>query len=163
MEAKSSAEQVLESMGLTLDEVREADETLRGRPKERDGRICICGHPVNRHTVTSGVVLCKPTRMECPCRKVRPVLDVSDTRAFLRKTAGPGPEHALSRGLRGLTDGRQGAGGAERSAEWVVDLECDRCGGNTRVVPAPVTSSGNVVHEPTGYDALLCAECLAEV
>lgn len=152
-----SGESVLESMGMTLDEVREVDDALRAKPRERDGRICACGHPVGRHADIAGLVLCKPTRMACPCKRIRAVLDVSDTRPFLRKTAGPGPEHALSRGLRGLVDGRAGA-----TAEWVVDLECDRCGAEGPVTPAPVTSTGLVVREPTGHDALLCSACLEE-
>jgi hypothetical protein len=51
-----------------------------------------------------------------------------------------------------------------KSAEWIVDLKCDRCGKVDEIVtPVPVTKSGHATSHATGYDALLCQECREEV
>jgi hypothetical protein len=136
----------------SIDEAREADDSLLSRPAERDGRICACGHPMARHTNLGGIVLCKPTRMECPCKNARAVLDSDDVRGFLRKTAGGGPMHALGRGVQAsLSKGVK--------VEWIVEMRCDRCKKEGPVSPVPVTKTGFSVDYATGYDALLCADC----
>lgn len=152
------AKDALAALGLDMNEVLEADLILRSRPPKRDGRICICGHGVTKHTVNEvGLVNCKPSKMECPCKKVRAVLDAEDTRPFLRRTQGAGPEHALSRGLAALAMNG-------KSAQWIIDLECDRCHEHSdQLVPVPVTKNGHAAHEPTGFDALLCPTCREEV
>lgn len=153
----SDATNPLTALGMDLDEVLEMDSVLRTRPSERDGRICICGHGVSKHSELAGAVNCKPSKMDCPCKKIRPVLDAEDTRPFLRKTQGGGPMHALSRGLASLVS-------SGKQAEWIVDLKCDRCGDQSdRLVPVPVTQSGTAVTEATGFDALLCPKCREEV
>lgn len=147
-------EELLASMGITMAEAEEASDAARVKPGgDRDGRICVCGHAVARHTVTNGAVYCKPTRMECPCKKVRAVIEVDDTRPFLRRTAGSGAMHALSLGLVGLAQ-------KGRGAKWLIELKCDRCGAeDANVVPAAVTANGVGVSYPTGYDVLLCPSC----
>jgi hypothetical protein len=140
------------AMGISLEEAVEVDEAMRDRPAGRDGRVCICGHGAGRHTVANGVVYCKPARMDCPCKKLRPVVEAEDTRAFLRKTGGAGPMHALVRGMSAVIS-------AGKRVEWIVDLKCDKCGAEGHVVPVPVTRNGIVMAEPTGYDALLCVSC----
>lgn len=140
----------------TLEETAAADRQLIARGGPRDGRICTCGHPVSRHTQVAGIVLCKPTRMECPCKTVRAVLEASDTRSFLRKTSGGGALHALSRGLYAALQ----KGG---SVEWIVDQQCDRCKKPGPVSPVPVTQRGTATDQATGYDALLCGQCRSEV
>lgn len=148
-----SAKSALEALGMDMDEVLGIDEGLRVRPSHRDGRICLCGHGLSRHTLVDGIVSCVPSKMSCPCRNIRAVLDVEDTRPFLRKTQGPGPEHALSRGLAVLAaSGKEG--------HWIIDLECDKCGEHSdRLSPVCVTATGVMVRMPTGYDALLCPTC----
>lgn len=153
----SSAKNPLAALGMDLDEVLEMDSVLRTRPTVRDGRICICGHGVSKHSELAGLVNCKPSKMDCPCKKVRPVLDAEDTRPFLRKTQGGGPMHALTRGLASLI-----ASGKE--ADWIIDLRCDRCMGESdHLIPVPVTQGGTAVTHATGYDALLCQKCREEV
>jgi hypothetical protein len=143
-------------MDFSLEEALEEDEKLRQRPAERDGRICLCGHPVSRHTVVNGLVFCKPTRMECPCKKVRAVIDTNDVRPFLRKTEGSGPMHALGRGLAAaITKGLD--------VVWLVEKKCDRCGTEGPVAPVPVTQRGGATRSATGFDALLCQACRQEV
>jgi hypothetical protein len=151
-----SGEDALSMLGLSVEEIDKAEEEL-GTRGPRDQRICVCGHPVSRHTMTSGVVYCKPARMECPCKKIRPVLEAQDTRAFLRKTEGLGGMHALSRGIRAIL-------AKGKSVRWIVDLECDRCGSSSEtVIPAAVTQRGIPTEHATGFDALLCPKCATEI
>lgn len=153
----SSASDALAALGLDVDEVMEIDSTLRTRPAVRDGRICLCGHGVGKHLEVGGVVLCKPSKMDCPCKKLRPVIDAEDTRPFLRKTQGGGASHALTRGLAALAE-------SGKDANWIVDLVCDRCGKEHKsLTPVPVTKDGRAVSAATGYDALLCPDCREEV
>jgi len=158
-----SALAALEAMGLSVEEVQQAEqemlESLGGRRYRThvDPRICICGHPVGRHTIAEGMVFCKPSRMECPCKKCRPVVEVDDVRKFLRKTSGAGPLHALTLGIKKLAqDGK--------NVKWIVELVCDRCGAEgVPVSPTPVTQRGFAAQHATGYDALLCEKCRTEI
>lgn len=146
--------EALEAMGLSADRVIETDKALQQRGP-RDGRICMCGHGVSKHNAESNV--CQPSAMDCPCRVIRPVIEVEDTRVFLRKTAGGGEMHALARGLGALS-------ALGKSFEWLIDLKCDRCGAVDEVVtPVPVTSTGFATTYPTGYDAFLCRPCREEI
>lgn len=86
-----------------------ADESVKPKARERDGRICACGHPMSKHrevdVYEDGSLItysCYPTRTSCLCAEALPVLEVSDIRPFMRKTKGYGDQHALSLGLRGL-------------------------------------------------------------
>ena len=143
-------------MDFSLEEAAGEDERLRNKPVERDGRICLCGHQMSRHTIINGMVFCKPTRMECPCKKNRAVIDCNDVRPFLRKTEGSGPMHALGRGLAAaVTKGFE--------ITWLVEKKCDRCGTEGPVSPVPVTQRGISTNKPTGFDALLCQPCRQEV
>lgn len=139
-------------MDFSYEEALEADEKLRSRPAVRDGRICVCGHPVGRHMISTGITFCKPTRMECPCKKCRPVIESADVRPFLRKTEGSGRSHALGRGMAAAM-----SKGIEFS--WIVDMVCDRCEKAAPLSPVPVTQNGVAAQSATGYEALLCAEC----
>lgn len=151
-----TAKDALAAMGLDLNEVLTMDESLRTRPQKRDGRICVCGHGVTKHTVyPNGKVYCKPSKMECPCKNVRPVIDVEDTRPFLRRTEGGGSEHALTRGLAALA-------ASEKEAHWIIDLVCDTCGEyDESIQPVPTTADGRVAGGvgATGHDRLLCRAC----
>ena len=154
----TTAREALEMMGIDVDEALAMDESLIGKSMpNRDPSVCVCGHPSARHTVTNGVVYCKPTRMECPCRHVKPVLVAEDLRSFLRKTNGPGSMHALTRGIAAsLKKGK--------NVTWTVEAKCDRCGSSgTSVTPTPVTQGGIAVDYATGYDALLCPSCRDQV
>jgi hypothetical protein len=154
----TSAENALAMMGISVEEVDQADvELLEKRKHSVDRQVCACGHGMARHTVVAGVTYCKPARMECPCRKTRPVIETDDTRMFIRKTDGAGPAHALTRGIRAAVE-------KKKSVTWIVDLICDRCGEESHsIVPVPVTQSGHAASHATGYDALLCPDCRVEV
>ena len=145
-----------EHLDFTAEDVTNAKKEL-GRKKrlDRDNRICVCGHPVARHDTTYATY-CKPSKMECPCKKVRPVLQVGDVRCFLRKTTGAGVFHALGLGLQAAVE-------RGFSVHWLIDMKCDRCGKEGSLSPVPVTANGIAQEQATGYDALLCPTCRAEV
>lgn len=133
-------------------DVAEAEVELSKKNRlDRDNRICVCGHPISRHETTYGVY-CKPSKMECPCKKVRAVLQVGDVRCFLRKTSGSGAFHALGLGLKTAYD-------RGFAVEWLVEQKCDRCGAEEPVSPVPVTASGSIMQDATGFDVLLCKTC----
>lgn len=143
----------MDMMDFTVDDALEADRLMRARPNERDGRVCICGHAAGRHSTDYGVNQCTPSAMQCSCKTLRPVIESSDVRPFLRKTEGAGPLHALGRGM-----GVAIAKGA--TIEWLIELKCDRCGETgIKLTPVPVTQSGVGTNYDTGYNAMLCGEC----
>jgi hypothetical protein len=139
----------------TLEEALKIDAELTSR-KPRDGRICSCGHAAARHDVTSGVVYCKPSRLECNCRALKVVLESDDVRPFLRKTEGAGALHALGRGTAAAL--KKGI-----HFEWVIEPVCERCKTPGPISPVPVTKNGIAAREDTGYNVLLCATCRTEV
>lgn len=144
---------ILATMGIDLEEAIEIDQKLQNR-KPRDRRICLCGHGVVRHSDEYGAVQCRSNKWNCKCKEIQPVLEVEDTRLFMRKTEGPGAFHALSRGVLSAT-----AKGQEMS--WIDGtLVCHKCGSlDALLTVVPVTQAGIVQDTDTGYNALLCDEC----
>jgi hypothetical protein len=148
--ASNGAEDAFAFLDFDYEDVADAERKL-GR-LGLNKTICICGHPSGRHTMVSGITFCKPSRMECPCKAERLVLEVDDTRVFLRKTEGSGPLHALGRGMKAAKD-------AGKKVTWIVEMKCDRCEKAGPVSPVAVTQRGSLVNAATGYDALLCRKC----
>jgi hypothetical protein len=152
---KMNSDNPLEALGLTVDDVEKADQEKREKGP-RDRRVCVCGHGVSRHTNAHGAIYCKPARMECPCKKIQPVLETNDTRPFLRKTDGMGAQHALARGIKeAITRGK--------SVKWLIDMVCwnPNCGKTvTKLTPVPMTQRGTISGTATGFDVMLCDECL---
>jgi hypothetical protein len=168
----SSPNDFLAQMGIDPNEVDEFDDRQRkGGPLDR--RVCICGHAINKHKKpaepkdipwksgpTDGY-LCKPNGgMSCACRAPLPVLLVSDTRTFLRRTEGGGALHALIRGLRNMPE--------KATAEWLIERTCARCdatGDEYQIYPVPLTKTGKLVFDGAseGYDRFLCQKCREEV
>lgn len=138
--------------------------------KASDTRICICGHSMSAHSGTSSadrdaILLtgralkthCTPGRMNCPCSNARPVLLASDARKFMRKTAGPGMDHALGLGIAACRK-------ADKTVEWLVDMECERCKTTeAKLAPVALSPGGLVTNEPGADNALLCASCRSEL
>lgn len=137
------------------EEAEEKANEFKTDSYDRDGRICICGHPIKRHTSFNGISTCTPTRLICPCKKQRAVLETSDTRVFLRKTRGSGSSHALAQGILACKD--------KHEVKWLVEMKCDKCGTEGKVSPVAVSQRGVIMEEATGYDALLCQKCRTEV
>jgi hypothetical protein len=137
------------------EEAEEQAMAVSNETGDRDGRICVCGHPAKRHNIYSGIVSCSPTRLVCPCKKLKPVVETSDTRVFLRKTRGAGPSHALAQGI--FAASKKG-----HSVEWLIEMKCDKCGTEGKVSPVAVSQQGVVMYEATGFDVLLCQKCREE-
>lgn len=134
------------------EEAEEVIQEVARNPYNRDGAICLCGHPRSKHMASSIGYTCSPAKQFCPCKKLRVVAESSDTRYFLRKTLGAGPRHALSQGMKAAV--KSGA-----TVVWVGESSCDKCGEEKPVSPVPVTQGGIEMDEPTGFDVLLCIEC----
>jgi hypothetical protein len=154
-----TAEELLRQMGIDPEEAIEVDRSLTTK-KRRDRRICICGHGASRHIHDNGVSACVPSRLTCTCQMLRPVLEVDDTRKFLRKSSGPGTRHALIRGMTALIeDGK--------FANWIDELSCDKCEAKTLgIVPVPLSFGGRVAYsedDMSGKHVFLCQDCLEEI
>lgn len=126
--------------------------------REKDTRICICGHHANRHTqMDNGMVDCKVVKYECSCIKFRPVLKSTLVKPFIRTTTGIGTEHALLKGVAGAV--KLGA-----EIEWIVKPECDKCGKDAKVMPASLNPLNlKISNMGTRVNQLLCRECILEL
>ena len=174
----TDAKEFFSKLGVTAEEVdKKEDRQKRRGPVDR--RICLCGHGTNKHRnpeiededrnrYIDGVVAertygCYPNaKVMCPCRLPQPVIRVSDSRWFLRKTTGGGASHALIRGIRSLME-IEGA-----TVEWLVEPTCNKCGTKDlekSILPVPLTKAGRLTHDglSEGYDRFLCEECRMEV
>jgi hypothetical protein len=134
------------------EEALEVVNEVSKNPHHRDGGICLCGHPRSKHIEGPLGYTCAPAKQFCPCKKMRIVVESSDTRFFLCKTLGGGARHALSQGMIKAT--QKGA-----SVVWIETSNCDKCGEEKPVSPIPVSQRGNEMQEATGYDVLMCREC----
>lgn len=146
--------------GVLVEDVqRVVDEAgqRRASAAARDRKICVCGHPVRSHSGQPGQMLCKPTKMECPCPSVQPVLRVRDTRKFVWVTTGPGASHALALGLAQTI-------AKNLEYEWLVELRCFACEEeNDLLSPVAVTAGGAVSHHPEKVNGLLCPRCFGQL
>ena len=154
---KQSAIDALAMTGIELEELQDVGAALLKEPP-KDSRVCICGHSMNKHAVINGYVSCKPSRMSCPCKAVRPVLTSTNVRPFMRKSLGSGSAHALMQGIRKAIE-------LDADISWIEPPTCDyqkngsKCGSTEQVVPCLVTQNGFYTTEPTGYDVFLCVSC----
>ena len=166
----------LEAMGITSADV-DARDTRQKKGGPIDRRICMCGHPINRHKIhmtpenpkgvpwTEGPVpstgmLCRINAMNCSCKEPIPVLKVTDARSFLRTTEGSGPAHALIRGIRDIMP--------KATYEWLIDIKCQRCGvmgAEHKIQPVPLTKlqKRTLDGKSQGYDRFLCLNCREDV
>lgn len=152
----ATPDQILQSLGYDPEEAERVDTQLTQNARATDKRICICGHSIGRHDVSLGRPVCQVGKLSCSCREVRPMLIVTDTRPFIRKTEGSGLNHALLRGI-----------GAARKADIQIEKienewHCNKCEANgetLRLTPMSVTANGFPADYDTGYNVLLCDDC----
>jgi hypothetical protein len=150
----------LDSFDVDQDKLELIDKAVSQPPPRYDKRICICGHPISRHDPVTNI--CKPSRLDCPCKRKHAVLDVPNTRFFLAKTLGSGEKHALS---RGIFLARKGMGeDFDTRAEWLVPLKCENppCGKETKLFPVMCDPDGYRLYDAgkdQGVTAFYCEDC----
>lgn len=152
----------LAGFGVTREELLEAAKPGSGYQGVRDGRICACGHPMTRHAEMEGrpgetIRTCTPTRMACPCKQPKAVVEAADTRPFLRKTRGHGLQHALMAGIAALEekgkDWRWLDGWPKCELAGWPAAECDAGAG---VQPYSFNARGLARPEPEAFTMMLC-------
>ena len=150
----------LDAFDVNESDMKLVDEALRQSPRRNDKRICICGHPVSRHNETTKK--CRPSRFDCPCQRLHPVIEVPDTRYFLSRSNGSGEKHALT---RGIFLARKGMGeDFDSRASWLVDLICENpsCGKPTKLFPIRCDTDLFRIYDSDkdkGVTVFYCAEC----
>lgn len=148
---------VLASMGISFEEAKQISETLK-TTRLKDDRVCVCGHKMSNHSKTStGLVSCVPSRLQCPCNRMHPVLRSDNLRPFMRKTTGHGVLHALVLGLTKAIE-------IGATVEWIENpTRCEKCKEEASVKPVCVTKQGYKTTESVGWDSLLCDKCFKEL
>lgn len=155
----------LDAFDVDQEKLELIDQVVSQPPPRYDRRICICGHPISRHDPQTGI--CKPSRLDCPCKRKHAVLDVPNTRYFLGKTLGSGEKHALTRGI--FLARRAMGEDFDAKAKWLVELKCENpsCQAPTKLFPVMCDSDGYRVydHRPDGLNpdrgitAFYCEAC----
>lgn len=161
MKEQSSLE-ALESLGLSLDQAIKVDDSLRDRPRLRDGRVCICGHSKNRHKQAQGEWICNLPKFRCKCKNPHYVLEASDIRSFTRRTRGAGMNHALYRAIAANAQ-MEGETEEKKPITWLIEqpFVCmkPKCSSVTGVMITPVSEFGSAVDYESSHNAFLCIKC----
>lgn len=153
----------MDDFDIDLEEASEMNQTFRQTQRSNDRRICACGHAMSRHPFDKyqGVHYCKPGQYACPCIQKKPVIEVPNTRYFMRRSRGSGAKHALS---LGYVASREAIGEEEFSEKitWLIEPVCEICGVESKYYPVRVSKTGKVLldqDDDEGVTAFLCAEC----
>ena len=153
----------MDEFDLDFDEVAEMNDIFRSTVRSNDRRICICGHAMSRHRYDhiQNKHNCKPGQLTCPCLSPRAVIEVPNTRYFMRKGHGSGSKHALA---MGYAASKEALGEEEFSqvVKWLVPANCDICGTETKYYPVRVTPTGTVLldtDDDEGVTAFMCPDC----
>lgn len=159
--AEISDSNMFNRLGFNPDAAVKALETTDRSYRERNGLICSCGHPVAKHITNknTGAVLCKPGLLHCKCEYIHAVIEVPNTRFFMRKSLGNGPYHALSLGLVAAIKGA-----SKEQAEqikWVIPEMCEFCKAEgVPTSPTHVDKAKRVWEEPQTHNVLICEDCV---
>ena len=152
----------MDEFDLDLEEVKDYNEAYRRDSRNLDRRICACGHAMSRHHFNdfTGQYYCKPGALACSCINKKPVVEVPNTRYFMRKSHGSGPKHALVLGMVAAYE----AMGEDFTAtrKWLIPEQCEICGKEAKFYPVRVTVEGLPISdrdEDAGVTAFLCSEC----
>ena len=150
--SRESAE--LHDFGIDSQEMQTYMNSIKTGIGNPDRQVCICGHPLSRHTNFGASVSCSFARAFCGCRYPFSVLETQDLRPFAFNTSGMGKKHALSKGLYSLHQ-------IGKSARWIIDLTCFRCHVfSSYVIPVALTPDLRIT-DSTGEDnAFLCDNCI---
>ena len=148
------------ALGITDEQVKESDNRQKSRGRT-DKRLCMCGHGVSKHRwdKDTGLWNCRPNAASCPCKSPTAVIEVTNTKSFLRKTTGGGLSHALMAGLQGM---RELDTEKKESFKKLVAWACTFCGTEDNTVqPHPLTKEGYRIKDglSLGYDRFVCEAC----
>jgi len=152
----------VDEFDLDLQEASDMNAAYKQESRSLDRRICICGHAMSRHHFNdfTGSHYCKPGQLACACVNKRPVIEVPNTRYFMRKSHGSGSKHALTLGVVASIE----ALGEDftKGRKWLVEEVCDICKKETKYYPVRVTPTGEALpdsDEDQGVTAFMCSEC----
>lgn len=152
----------MDEFDLDEDEVNQVNDVYRTDPRSNDRRICNCGHAMSRHhpDIKKGVY-CKPGQLVCECINPRAVMEVPNTRYFMRKSVGSGTKHALARGYAAAKEA-MGEDFVERMT-WLIDKVCDKCEAETdKYYPVRTDLNGYALYDADrdmGVTGFLCPDC----
>ena len=130
----------------------------------RDRRVCVCGHTGKAHFTTDGstvdqpvgAVACQAGRVPCNCTSFKWVLTADDVRSFIQKTEGPGPEHALTKGIVSTT--LRGF-----AISWRDGVACFNCKRSPEevgtLIPIAYNERGYEAFRSTDRNMLMCEGC----
>lgn len=139
----------LELFGAKAEDIDVGPERKRGVSRE----ICVCGHPMAHHeTVYEGLDSCQESKMFCPCRHKKAVLEAEDLRAFKFSSEGYGRDHALWKGLKKLRNMGKGA-------VALVDSRCWKCFEERPIEPVSLTPENRVSRQPQARNVMVCMQC----
>jgi hypothetical protein len=165
--------------------IEESEEVIEKGDAD-SGLICTCGHSGKYHN-ESEVDYCLVGRQACRCNEFIPVLKVSDTRHFMRKSQGNGNLHALSLGIASArlvkakteTETNPQTGIKTRTKKpvemkWNLDICCMKCmRSDVGLSPTMVSLQGQIIYEPDViykdqldvkiFNLMLCDDCIDEI
>jgi len=139
----------LEFFGANAEEIDIGPERKKGVSRE----VCVCGHPMAHHeSVYEGLDSCQESKMFCPCRFKKAVVEVEDLRAFKFSSEGYGRDHALWKGLKKLRAMGKGA-------TALVDSICWKCFEKRPIEPVSITPGNLVSKQPQARNVMVCIPC----
>ena len=157
MDREEEEEDVLAQLGVSrFDAETGLDQSNLGLRKDRDHRVCICGHAAGAHaeayTPSGPVANCTPGKQQCPCVEARYVAQAQNLRNFMRKTEGRAQNHALLLGImKSLRE--------HQKVSWLVPVQCDFCSG-PNPFPVPISLDGRILMDrPGAYNKFMCDTC----
>lgn len=146
-----------DDLGISEQDMHQFMESERTGIGNAARQVCICGHALARHSHSDIASYCSFGRAWCSCSEIMPVLETDDLRAFVFSTNGVGRRHALTKGLHALR--KNG-----RSARWIIQRFCFRCGSEDSLfVPAALNRDKRVTRGTGSSNALLCTTCVVEL
>lgn len=138
-------------------EVEQVDDEIRELERELNSKqVCICGHPMRRHSLLQDRWDCQPARIWCPCSQPIPVLEAEDLRLFQCQTFGWGARHALIQGIRKSDN-------ALRWTRLLANAHCWSCGSKEVLYPTPLDGNQLPTKQAAPMNALFCEACLLKV
>ncbi len=152
----------MDDFDLDYEDVLDTKEAYLVTIRNDDRRICECGHSITRHKFDKfqNRHFCKPGAYSCPCVRERAVMDVPNTKFFMRKSFGSGKKHALAMGYAASKEAL--GDDFTENVKWLIPKNCEVCQTETAYFPVRVSLTGAVLldtDDDQGVTAFLCSEC----